>query len=164
MYPRSMQNITPSPVNPEITTYTAGVLQSAVNRSLQKLCDTTLHPYGLTKTQWIIVGTILDAGPDGIRLSDLAVKLDTTVSYLTNAVNLLESKDFLVRKAGPDNRSKLISVHEDFVPLCHTIESELRVHLRRHIYSQVPEKDFRTYMKVLHILAATGENSHSSPA
>ena len=140
-----------------ITTYQAGVAQAATHRSLQKLCDDILKPFGISKMQWLIIGTVLDTGKKGIRVTHLAEKLGTTLPYLTTAINLLESKAILVRKDNnSDNRSKLVSINKAFVPLCVEIEATLRQALRDSIYAEIDPAEFRTYMKVLYQLSDVG--------
>src|SRR5689334_6272433 len=91
-----------------ITTYQAGVAQASTHRVLQKYCDEVLAAYGITKMHWLIIGTVLDAGENGVRLTDLTDKLGTTMAYLTNTVNLLESKAMLSRTShATDSRSKV---------------------------------------------------------
>lgn len=141
-----------------ITTYQAGILQSSTHRLLQKYSDEVLRPYGITKMQWMITGTILDAGKDGIRITDLAKTLDTTLSYLTNTINLLESKRILERTTDEqDERVKLVTVHPSFVPKCREIEKDLRNHLREVIYKDITPEEFQTYMIVLHKLSRIQE-------
>ncbi len=138
-----------------ISTYDAGVMQASVNRSLQKYSDLLLKPYGITKAQWLLIGTVYDAGASGVRLSDLAVKLDTTLAYLTNTINLLESKKILKRAGDTgDSRVKQITVHPSFRPKCDEIELALRKGLRKLVYSHVSLEDFNVYMKVLHQLTS----------
>ena len=144
----------------KITTYQAGVQQASMHRTLQKHCDSILKPYGISKMHWLIIGTVLDSGEKGVRLTDLAVTLNTTMSYITNAVNLLESKEMLVRKdSSTDNRSKLISISQGFIPLCADIESTLREGLRRSIYASVDPAEFRVYMKVMYQLSLVDKNT-----
>lgn len=137
-----------------MTTYQAGALQSSVHRMLQKFCDETLAPYGITKTQWLVTGTVLDAGKKGVRLTELANTLSTTMSYLTNTINLLESKGILSRIShDKDERAKMVVVNPRFVPKCTEIEATLRSKLRDSIYSNITPEEFRTYMKVLYKLS-----------
>lgn len=132
------------------TTYQAGVIQAAANRRLQKVSDSLLEQFGLTKMQWVIIGTVLDAGSEGMRLSELSQQLGTTMSYLTNAVNQLESRGILARKDNDkDTRSKLITVQHDYVHTCKEIEKTLRDGLRKSIYAKVSSNDFAVYMKVM---------------
>lgn len=137
-----------------ITTCQAGVMQASINRILQKHSDEILKPYGVTKMQWLIIGTVLDGGDAGVRLTDLAKQLDTTLSYITTAVNLLESKGILARKENQqDSRSKLISINEFFLPQCAVIEATMRKALRKSIYSYIDPNEFRIYLKVMYQLA-----------
>lgn len=138
----------------QITTYQAGVIQAMTHRLLQKHCDDILKKYGITKMQWLIIGTVSDAGPDGARVTDLAKILGTTLSYLTNTVNLLESKQILLRTAHKeDNRAKFIYLNPSYTDTSHEIESYLRQKLRTSIYANISQYEFRTYMKVLYRLA-----------
>ena len=139
----------------KITTYQAGVIQASANRKLQKMTDAILLQYGLTKMQWFIIGTVLDAGSKGIRLSELSERLGTTMSYLTNTVNILESRGILDRKSHEeDTRSKIITVNVGYVSKCSEIEKTLRDGMRRSIYSQIDPIEFKTYIKVMDDLAS----------
>lgn len=137
-----------------ITTYQAGVMQASVHRLLQKHSDTVLKPYGITKMHWLIIGTILDTGQKGIRLTDLAKTVGTTMSYLTTTINLLEAKQMIMRADhGGDSRAKLLVINPSFVPKCAEIEATMRKALRESIYAQVNPKEFETYIRVLYQLA-----------
>ena len=145
----------PKPNLPGLTTYQAGATQAFMHRKLQKICDVILEPYGITKMQWLIIGAVLDAGEKGIRLSDLAEKLGTTKSYLTNTVNLLESRGILKRRGhASDTRAKLICVEDNYVQTCTEIEKTLRAGLRKTIYAKVDPKEFEIYLRVMDELAA----------
>ena len=133
-----------------ITTYQAGILQATTHRVLQKYSDQILKKYGITKMQWLIIGTVYDSGNKGIRLTELTAKLDTTMAYLTNTVNLLESKKILDRiDDKKDSRVKFITVNKSFKPKCSQIEKTLRDELRKTIYANVNSADFATYIRVL---------------
>jgi DNA-binding MarR family transcriptional regulator len=137
-----------------LSTYQAGVLQAHVHRMLQRYCDEALSPYGITKNQWLIIGTVLDGGKNGVRLTELADLMGTTMGYLTNTINLLESRNMLVRKASEtDSRAKYVTVHPDFIEKCEAIENDLRKALRTYVYNKVDQKDFATYINVLQQLS-----------
>lgn len=139
----------------KISTYQAGATQAYMHRKLQKVCDDILRPFGITKMQWLIIGHVLDAGETGIRISDLADTLGTTLPYLTNSINLLESRGILERRDNDkDTRSRLIVVCPDYVPTCAQIEATLRAGLRKTIYSKIDPKEFAIYIKVMEELAA----------
>lgn len=144
----------------KITTYQSGATQAFVHRELQKICDEILRPYKITKMQWLIIGNVLDTQKKGIRVSDLAEKLGTTISFLTTSVNLLESRGILKRLDNvSDTRSKLIVVNKHYVPRCQEIEATLRGGLRNTIYSEINPTEFRIYIKVLTELAHVNYNS-----
>ena len=133
-----------------ITTYQAGAMQSTAHRILQKHCDAVLKEYGVSKMQWLIIGTVLDAGKRGARITELSEKLGTTLPYLTTTINILESKHMVRRiENKQDNRSKLITVDPAFVPQCEEIEMVLRRTLRETVYAHIDPIEFRTYIKVL---------------
>lgn len=133
-----------------LTTYQVGAMEAAAHRALRTHKDGCLQKHGLSGMQWYIIGSVLDTGDQGSRITDLAKQLDTTLAFLTNTVNLLESKDMLVRSAnGSDSRSRIIKVSPKFVPVCHQIEAELRKELRSSIYSKVTPEELRTYIKVM---------------
>ncbi|CAN5187760.1 hypothetical protein BH11PAT4_BH11PAT4_5280 [soil metagenome] len=137
-----------------VTTYQAGVAQSAMHRLIQKECDEYLKEFGITKMHWLIIGTVLDAGEDGMRITDIAEKLQTGLPYLTTTVNLLESKGILERSTdGNDSRAKSVKINSTFKPKCVGIEKTLRERLRKSIYSKVGTSDFITYMEVLYKLS-----------
>lgn len=141
----------------KVTTYQAGVMQAASHRTLQRHCDEILKDYGITKMQWLIIGTVLDSGEDCIRITDLAEKLGTNLSYMTNTINLLETKNILLRKVhGTDSRAKLVCVEPAFREKCQEIEETLRTGLRNSIYANISPDEFRVYMKVMYQLADTG--------
>ena len=140
----------------DITTYQAGVLQAKLHRNLQKQCDIILNKYDISKMHWLIIGTVLDSGEEGVRLTELSKTLGTTMSYITSAINLLESKGMVLRKGShTDNRSKIISINSTFLPKCAKIEASLRNGLKKSIYESANPQDFKTYMKVLFQLTAS---------
>lgn len=137
-----------------ITTYNAGIVQSASHRKLQKICDDALRPFGITKIHWLIIGTVYDHRATGIRISDLARAVGTNLPYMTNTVNLLETKKILERYENQmDNRSNFVAVHPSFLPKCRKIEEMLRIVLREKIYADISPEDFATYMRVLYRLS-----------
>ncbi|MDQ3094164.1 MAG: MarR family transcriptional regulator [bacterium] len=137
----------------KITTYQAGMVQAYVNRTLQKYCDEILSPFGISKMHWMIIGNVMDAGKKGVRISDLAENLGTTIPYLTTNVNILEKIGFLIRVDNKeDSRSKYIKVMPNQIAKCRKIEKTLREGLRKTIYATIDPEEFRIYMKVMYQL------------
>ena len=141
----------------DIKTYQLGVTQSSAYRSLNKLFSTLLKPHGLTSMQWFVLGTIYDGETDGIQLSQLSAKLQTGLPFITNTINLLESKGMVERRNSPtDSRSKQVTITETFRPTCQSIESDLRQQLQRSLYAAITPEDFQVYMKALARISELG--------
>lgn len=138
-----------------ITTYQAGVIQSSAFRVINKVTTGMLKEYNLSTMQWFIVGTVYDAGDDGISITDLARKLDTGISFLTNSINVLELKGMVIRREhGSDNRVRLVHINPSFKPKCAKIENKLREEMRKTLYSRITRDELNTYIKVLNQLAS----------
>lgn len=134
----------------KITTYQAGIMQAAMHRKLQRFSDEVLKPYGITKNHWLIIGIVRDHKTDGVRITEIAELLGTTMSYMTNTVNLLESRNILTRDLDTkDSRSRIVKVHPSFDSQCDNIEIELRERLRDKVYAHVTEEEFAAYVKVI---------------
>jgi DNA-binding MarR family transcriptional regulator len=137
-----------------VTTYQSGVVQSASYRALNKFTNDILQQHGLTTMQWFIIGTIYDAGTNGIRITDLGKKIDTRLSFLTNTVNLLESKGIVERLSHQtDSRSRMVVVKDSYRETCEEIELDLRSKMRTAIYSKMSPEEFRVYIGVLYKLS-----------
>lgn len=140
----------------DVTTYQAGIVQATMHRKLQKFCDEILEPYGITKMQWLIIGTVFDHKSTGVRISDLSRIMGTNLPYMTNTINRLVDKRILNRVVSQlDQRSSLITIAPTFAPKCKKIELLLRNALREKIYADINYDDFRIYMKVLYKLSGS---------
>lgn len=136
-----------------VTTYQAGVAQARAHRIVKHHTDHLLKDFNLTSMQWFTIGTVLDAGTDGVRLSDLAKELDTTLAYMTTTVNLLESRGILNKHSHPyDARTKIITVKPSYKKTCSKIERALRDRLRDIIYRHIDPQDMATHVAVLYEL------------
>jgi len=136
-----------------VTTYYVGRLEASAHRSIRVFKDKTLSKYDITGMQWLVIGSVLDSGTLGMRITDLSNQLGTTLGFMTNTVNLLVSKKMLARIDNiHDNRSKIVTVTKKFKPLCRVIEKELRQELRKSIYSRLSPEELKTYIKDLQAL------------
>lgn len=104
--------------------------------------------------QWSIIGLVSDARADGVRISDLAHTLDTSLAFITTSVNVLEAKGF-VRRAGhaQDNRAKLVRLSDDFAPKVAAIELGLHKKQQESLYNNIDNEDLTAYLRVLGGLA-----------
>lgn len=137
----------------EVPTYQSGIVQASAHRIINRLISDYLLRHGLSAMQWFAVGTIYEAGDQGIRLSDLSRKLATTLPYITNMIVLLESKGMVtkVTHAG-DSRIKLVALNPKYKKTVERIEHELREHLRTSLYQEdgVTREELQAYITVLY--------------
>lgn len=137
-----------------ITTYQSGVIQSKTYRALNAYFAQCLKTHGLTTMQWFIIGTVYDAGEDGVRMSELASTLGSTLPTLTEATALLESKGWLLKNNHhTDGRTRMLTINPEKRETCMAIEQDLRVQLRKNIYSKVSQAELTAYVNVLYKLA-----------
>jgi DNA-binding MarR family transcriptional regulator len=140
----------------ETRTWQTGILQVSVQRDIKKLSDSFLKQYDLTTMHWFVLGAVLDAGDAGIRLTDLAVRVGTTLGYLTNAVNNLELKHMMVRvDHASDSRTKLLMIAPEFISQCKVIENGLRELLRDEFYKKISREELQQYISVLEKLSTS---------
>ena len=140
-----------------ITTYQSGVAQASAFRVIKRHTAHALRDYNLSCMQWFTIGTALDAGTKGVRISDLAKQLDTTLAYMTTTINLLESRGILNKKAHKfDARTKLVTVKPTYKKTCIEIEAVLRSKLRDMLYKNINAEELANYVKVLYKISALG--------
>lgn len=138
----------------DVTTYQSGVVQASAYRVVKHHTAHLLKDFGLSCMQWFVIGTVLDAGSKGLRISDLARQLDTTLAYMTNTVNLLESRGILHKKIHEhDARTKLVTVNSGYKKTVRKIETELRERLREKLYQNISRSELTTYVTVLYKLS-----------
>lgn len=70
-----------------------------------------LKPYRLSVMQWAVLGCIYDSQEDGITVSALAARLNTSLAFITTITNLLESRGY-ISKCGSvkDSRKRVMRV------------------------------------------------------
>ena len=139
----------------KITTYQSGVAQASAFRIVKRHTAYALRDFNLSCMQWFTIGTVLDAGTKGVRISDLAKQLDTTLAYMTTTINLLESRGILGKQAHEfDARTKLVTVKPSYVKTCHEIEGVLRTKLREVLYQNIDHEELVNYVKVLYKISS----------
>lgn len=136
-----------------VTTYQSGIAQATAHRVINRVVAEYLMRYDLTAMQWFIIGHIRDAGESGISLGDLRFIIGTTLPYMTNTINTLESKD-LIRKKNheKDARIKVVTLLPESIELVDEIEAGLRDELRKTLYSEdnISRDELQTYISVLY--------------
>lgn len=146
----------------QISTYESGVMQSTAHRILGRINADFLSNYGLTPTQWFIIGLAYDAGSEGIRLGTLKEMLDTTMPFITTSVNHLESKGILQKLSHTDDsRVKIAKLNPQYAATVKKIEAGLREELRTQLYAQgdINREELAAYISVLYKIARANKSS-----
>jgi DNA-binding MarR family transcriptional regulator len=145
----------------QISTYESGIMQSTAHRILGRIKTDYLAKYGLSPTQWYIIGLAYDASTAGIRLSDLKNILDTTMPFITTTVNHLESKGILQKISHTeDSRIKIARLNPAYIKTVRKIEEGLRQELRDRLYNQdnISREELSAYIHVLYKIAQTNKS------
>lgn len=111
----------------QLTTYQAVISQARAYRALKNFMADNLKNYGLTMTEWLLIGRIIDSGTCGVRITELAELLGVELPVVTNLVNKAE-KDGWVKKITDtqDRRAKLVMSTKRGGEKACDIEGELR--------------------------------------
>jgi DNA-binding MarR family transcriptional regulator len=138
----------------DTTTYHNTLTQARAHRTLKTKLSSFLRPHNLTMMQWAIVGSLHKAGETGMRVSDLATQLDTSLAFVTTTLNVLEAKGVVERAHHAlDNRAKVVHLTSDFIPKVEPIEKEVATKMREWLVPAVGREQLETYIDVIHKIA-----------
>lgn len=138
----------------EIPTYRAAVTQSRAQRALKIKVSELLRSHGITMMQWSIIGLVFEAGKNGMRISDLAKELNTSMAFITTIVNILDAKGVVEKTSHErDSRAKVVRLSETFQPKVDEIETRMHAQLNEWLNTRANKKDLGTYFAVLSQLA-----------
>lgn len=137
----------------DIPTYETAIAHSAAFRLMRKVVDAELKPHGISMMQWLFIGAAHRAGEAGVRITDLARQLGTTLPYATTTVNTLERKNYLWRAGhGDDSRSKLIYIDKEFAKAFTAIENGIREAVRVQYFKDLSTEELKAYITIIHKL------------
>lgn len=138
----------------DIPTYRAAVAQSRAQRALKIKVSELLKTHSITMMQWSIIGLVFESGKDGMRISDLAKELNTSMAFITTIVNMLEAKS-VVEKTNHerDSRAKVVRLSESFKPKVKEIETQMHSQLDTWLNTRADKNEIGTYFTVLNRLA-----------
>ena len=98
----------------EFSTYRTGILQARAYRNLRHFMTESLKEYGLTSTEWTMLGLISDETKNGgIRVSDVARMLDVEISFVTNTVKKLKGLKFVIKAQDEQDKRVRILIGTD---------------------------------------------------
>lgn len=138
----------------DLTTYRAAVMQSRAHRALKTKMSFFLREHGITMMQWSIIGLVHDSGKEGMRISDIAEELNTSMAFITTTVNMLEAKSVVEKTVHErDSRAKIVRLQKDFQPKVEAIETDLAAKMSEWIYRYMSREELQAYIKVLNLIA-----------
>lgn len=80
---------------------------SIQSRELNKKVAEVLRPQNLTSMQWVIVNLI--ARNPGCKVTQIAKEIDSSIAFVTVALNMLEGKGYIDKKGSEaDARAKTV--------------------------------------------------------
>lgn len=132
------------------TTYHAGIAQARAYRVLKSLMTNSLKKHGLGMMQWSILGLVYESKDKGMRITELAERLDTTLAFVTNHINLLETKGMVTRSVDPvDSRARIVVLKKTHRLTVEQIEREVRSDLRKIVGRNISINELVIYVRVL---------------
>ena len=138
----------------DTTTYQNTLTQARAHRALKTKLSYFLRPHNLTMMQWAIVGSLYRAGDAGMRVSDLASQLDTSLAFVTTTLNVLEAKNIVERAHhAKDNRAKVVHLTAEFIPKVEPIEKEVATKMRDWLVPAIGLDEIEVYINVIHKIA-----------
>lgn len=137
----------------QITTYQAVISQARAFRALRTFLSTVLAQHNLTMTEWLLLGSLVDKGKDGLRMSDLADSLGVEMPVVTNLIHKAEKSGYVVRSVDAnDRRAKRVTATKEFGQMACDIEGELRLKTREWLDGLDPEM-LQGYLMVIGALS-----------
>jgi DNA-binding MarR family transcriptional regulator len=142
----------------DTTTYQNTLTQARAHRAIKTKLSYFLRPHNLTMMQWAITGSLYEAGDTGLRVSDLAKKLDTSLAFVTTTLNVLEAKNIVHRDHHTqDNRAKVVRLTKEFADKVPAIEKDVTNHLRHWMVPSVGLDKIEVYIEVINKIAAIAD-------
>lgn len=138
----------------DMTTYHNTLTQARAHRIIKTKLSYFLRPHNLTMMQWAIVGSLYRAGDAGMRVSDLANQLDTSLAFVTTTLNVLEAKNIVERAShAQDNRAKVVHLTAEFTPKVEVIEKEVAEKMSEWLVPTLGREQLDNYLIVIHKIA-----------
>lgn len=142
----------------DTTTYQNTLMQARAHRAIKTKLSYFLRPHNLTMMQWAIAGSLYQAGDAGLRVSDLAKKLDTSLAFVTTTLNVLEAKGIVHRDHHTqDNRAKVVRLSKEFADKVPSIEKDVAGKMREWMVPSVGLDKVETYIEVIQKIAAIAD-------
>lgn len=128
--------------------------QMRVSRITEQFNQKLVKRYGVTPIEWLVLSSIAEHSPDGIRVTDLAGVFDVKTTYITSVLNGLRAKSCIDTRFDPnDARVRLAVVTKTGAKQLSHIEQTARQVIVERLGGVIPARDFERYATVLIRLA-----------
>lgn len=137
----------------KLTSYQSVIAQARAFRALRSFMGQVLQSHDLTVTEWLIVGMVIDHGPKGARVSELAHALGVEMPVVTNLVHKAIASGWLhsVADSGDKRAKRIVATTKGMDEAC-DIEGALTARTRVWM-SEVTEETLDEYFTVVSTLA-----------
>jgi DNA-binding MarR family transcriptional regulator len=114
----------------------------------------TLKKHNLTLTEWLLIGSVIDSGKAGLRVSELADNLGVEMPVITNLANRAVDSGWVTRTTDSmDKRSKRIVATKTGNEKAMIIENELNSETAGWLLDLSPEM-IKGYLHVVEELSS----------
>jgi DNA-binding MarR family transcriptional regulator len=132
-----------------------GMAHVSVNRTMSEFYQTVLRRYGLTTIEWLILGAVADASPEGgIRVTDLANSFNVKSTYMTTTLNALRERDLVeARLDAGDARVRLAYITTEGIKQVAVIERYLQKEISHLLNGIISSDELEKYSRVIQKLS-----------
>lgn len=136
-----------------LTMYESCILHARADRSLRSVIAKQLESFGITMTEWLLLGVASSSPKDGYSMSKIASILDVTMPQVTALVNALMHHGLVRQKTqSNDRRSRHVLVTVKGQNTLHKVESKIDQTMRLWL-ADIPKTQLRIYLDIVHKLA-----------
>lgn len=142
--------------NGKLASYKDGLIQAQSHKILREQVNEALKLFNLSMTEWIILCLLFEN--KRMRLSELAAILEVESPHVTNLIELVVQKGFVLRvEDASDKRAKLVSITKKGAELLPLVENAVVDKMRR-LLKGVEDKDLDIYFKVLSTIISNSKS------
>lgn len=136
-----------------VTAYQACLVHARADRNFRGLVANALHPFGLTKNEWLLLAVVSEAPDIGYGMKELADMLDVGMPHVTALLTKLDTQKLVIQKSVPeDKRRRFLLVTKKGSKLLHEIDAVIRDDLRNYL-GDMSREQVVNYYSVVFLLA-----------
>lgn len=118
-----------------------------VTRKIYRHCESELAPFNITPAQFYALSVLFDK--DGIKFKDMALRLSLDRSSLTGILDRMEKREFIERRADPDDRRSILIFLTDKSKEIRPELSSIAQGLDQKFKNKISPEELKILLKVL---------------